>query len=243
MKFSIITATYNNEKSIRNTLLSLVEQKSVDFESVVIDGSSKDNTLKEISSIKIKNQLLISEIDNGIYNALNKGINLSTGEIIGFLHSDDTYPHADVLRKVHDCFHSTGADIVYGNLYFLNSTKIKVVRKWKSGLLKANSFSCGWMPPHPTVFVKKNVYQEVGLFNEQYKISGDYDFILRSFMNKNYKIRYLQENIYNMTLGGASSNHLIKFKEDYSIMKKYFNYPLLVIIAKVLRKVPQLIIR
>ena len=246
MKFSIITATFNSEEYILDSLKSLNEQSYKTFESIIIDGGSSDNTIENIRTINICDQTILSEKDNGIYDALNKGIKMSSGDIIGFLHSDDAYANSNVLMNISNEFKKNNSDIVYADLVYVDknlSSKIK--RTWIGGKFLDNSFHYGWMPPHPTIFIKKDIYKEFGYFDATLNISGDYDLILKIFLNKRRKLRvsYLNQKIYHMKVGGASNNHLQKFKEDYIVLRRYFNFPIFVLFCKILRKLPQIFIR
>ena len=175
MKISIITACFNSESTILDALNSLKSQEYKNIEHIVIDGASTDKTLEIINNNKIANSVIISEPDNGIYEALNKGIRASSGEIIGFLHSDDLYGNSKVLKNVADKFSQIRTDAVYGDLNYVRHADVgKIIRQWQTRDFSRDWFKYGWMPPHPTVFLKKDVYDRFGLFEETFKISGDY---------------------------------------------------------------------
>lgn len=224
MKISIITAVYNNESTIASCVQSVLSQKYDNIQHVIIDGNSADNTLNIIESINDTNRILISEKDKGIYDALNKGIKVSTGDVIGLLHSDDTFYDENVIPLIAETFKNTDAEIVYGNLiYVKKEDPTKVIRYWQSNDYSLNLLKKGWMPPHPTVFVKRKVFEEVGYYNLSYKIAADYDFIIRIFKENKYKTTYIPSIITSMKLGGASNksikNIIKKSKEDYKIIK------------------------
>jgi glycosyltransferase len=208
MKVSIITATFNSASSIRDTLESIRNQSYPDIEHIIIDGGSSDDTLQIIAGYPHVSKI-ISEKDQGIYDAMNKGIAQASGDIIGILNSDDFYAHhniiADTLKKIE----SENADLLYADLEYVDKIKTnKVIRLWKSGKYSEKSFLMGWMPPHPTFFVKKQVYENYGNFNLQLKTSADYEIMLR-FMHK-YKLKtaYLPQVIVKMRMGGASNKSL-----------------------------------
>lgn len=247
MKITIITVVFNNKDLIKNAIDSVGCQKDVEVEHLIIDGASTDGTLEYIKSLNIPNLKVHSEKDKGIYDALNKGISKASGDIIGILHSDDFYTSESVLKKIHDLI-QTGSDVIYADLeYVQRDDTNKIFRKWKSGNFNKTNLMFGWVAPHPTVFVKKSVYNEIGLFNLDYRISGDYDFILRVFLNKKFKVTYLPETVVKMRLGGESTKSLKSYwkgsKQDYSIAKKHFLFPLITVFSKVTRKIPQLIFK
>ena len=247
MKISIITATYNSRKNISTAINSLNEQTYSNIEWIIVDGASKDNTVELITADFKGNLHTISEKDNGIYDALNKGINKATGDIIGFLHSDDLLATSDILKEIADIFRQNDVDGVYGDLQYVKKEKIcHVIRHWKSQEFNSSFLNKGWMPPHPTLFLKKDVYEKHGQFNLDYKIAADYDLILRIFNDPILKFHYLSKVITKMRVGGASNrslkNILQKSSEDYRALKKNnLNNPAKVLALKNLRKVSQFI--
>jgi glycosyltransferase len=218
MKISIITACFNSAKTIRETLESVKSQDYTNVEHVVIDGLSTDGTLDIVR--KYPNVAsVISEKDEGIYDAMNKGLNLATGEIIGILNSDDVYIDSKVLYDVAKIFQDHTVDACYADLQYIDEADVnKVVRNWKSGNFNKNSFLYGWMPPHPTLFVRRRVYDRAGLFNVGFRCSADYEFMLRVFLRYDFTIRYLPRVTVKMRTGGisnASISHRIHAnKED-----------------------------
>lgn len=231
MKISVITVCFNSEKTIRDTLESMNIQKYKDFEYIIIDGLSTDKTLEIVEEYKDKlNLKIVSEKDNGLYDAMNKGIKIASGEIIGILNSDDWY-EKNTLSLVNDFFeHHYDCDILSGamNLQTFNKKKIKTI--YKTTLLKIKKE----MPVnHPATFVRKEVYNEIGGFNLKYKVSADYDFICRAYVN-NKKFYFIDKVLTNMRLGGLTGGgdggtKSIKIamntaKDDYEIVKKYFCY-------------------
>lgn len=219
MKVSIITATYNSASTVADTLESVKVQTYPFIEHIVVDGLSKDNTL-ELVQASNHVQKIISEKDQGIYDAMNKGIALSDGAIIGILNSDDFYAHENVIQEVVKLFETTNCDAVYGNLIFVHPDNPKrILRKWIAGGYDVNLFLKGWMPPHPTFFVRKSVYEKFGTFNTTLKSSADYELLLRFLFMHQIKVAYLHDVLVHMRSGGQSTksiqNRIRAHKEDY----------------------------
>lgn len=247
MKISLITATYNSEKNIKDCLRSIAEQSYHNIEHIIIDGGSQDKTL-EIVKASPSVTKYISEPDHGIYDALNKGIKKASGDIIGFLHSDDMLNSKDIVKKIMEEFNSDkNINGIYGNLLFVDSKNTnKIERFWQSAKFKRYKIKNGWMPPHPTLFLKKEVYQKFGQFDISFKIAGDYDFMLRVMNDKKINLSYIPEVITKMRMGGIStgrvSNILTKSKEDMRALKNNgIHFPFSVLAIKNLRKLPQLL--
>lgn len=245
MKVSIITASRNSEDFIKKTISSVNKQTYQEIEHVFIDSESSDKTLKIINDTSIRQNILISEKDAGIYDALNKGVNNSSGDIIGFLHSDDFYSDQHSINEIVKKFQENEeAEMVYGDLNYISRfDENRVVRKWISGDFSINKMKLGWMPPHPALFVKRELFLNLGLFDLNFKIASDYESIVRFLYHHKRKICYLPKTIINMRLGGASNsnlnNILTKMNEDLLIMKKYrLPYPI-TIIGKNLSKIKQ----
>lgn len=239
MKVSIITATYNSASTLTENIHSVQSQTYKDIEHIIIDGASTDDTVsiaKSFSHIRF-----ISEPDRGIYDALNKGIECASGDIIGFLHSDDLFSDRYTIEHITEAFSRHEADGVYGDLLFVESaTSHKVVRTWKSSPFKKHSVQFGWMPPHPTLFLHKNIYAKFGLFSLDYKISGDYDFLIRVMKDRSLNLHYLPEVITYMRVGGVSTGQFRKkmacAAEDYRVLKhNRVSFPLFAIGMKSLR--------
>lgn len=226
MKVSIITATYNSATTIAACMDSVLNQSYTDIEYIIMDGGSEDDTVKFITEAAKLNPNVIfkSEPDKGIYDALNKGIARATGTIIGFVHSDDFLADTDVISSIVETFKTEHADGVYGNLHYVAFDNTdKIIRNWISKPYKKKLLKKGWMPAHPSLFLKKEIYDTYGLFNMNYKIAADYDFILRVFQQKNLKFSYLEKTIIKMRVGGASNkslkNIVQKTKEDFKAIK------------------------
>lgn len=208
MKISIITSTYNSAGTIRNTLDSIASQTFPDVEHIIVDGLSVDNTLDVVAQYPHVSQV-ISEKDKGIYDAMNKGIMHATGDIIGILNSDDFYTYSEVIEDIHGLIITSGADYVYADLNYVDKLDTsRIVRKWRSGMFTASSFRNGWMPPHPTFFVRKDIYDRYGRFNLDMGTAADYELMLRFIVRHQCRGAYLPKIIINMRTGGAS-NHSI----------------------------------
>lgn len=219
MKVSIITATYNSERTIKDTLTSVKQQTYKNIEHIIIDGASKDKTINLINLYGHRGPLL-SETDKGIYDAMNKGVAMADGDIIGILNSDDFYSNSQVIEDVVAAFNTSDCEAVYGDLVFIDPNQTdKVVRKWVAGTYDKSLFYKGWMPPHPTVFIRKEVYEKHGMFNLKFKSSSDYELLLRLMVLKNIKVGYIPRVLVHMRTGGQStkslSNRLAAHKEDY----------------------------
>ncbi len=206
MKISIITATFNSASTIEDSLLSVINQDYENKELIIIDGGSSDETLSIIEKYKSAVSIIISEKDNGIYDALNKGISLATGDIIAILHSDDFYIHNHVLSKVIETFIAHKSESVYGNLIYVDRIDTNsIIRKWISGNYKHGKFIQGWMPPHPAFFVKKQCYDIYGKFNLSLRSSADYELMLRFLHKHKISTAYLNDFLVKMRIGGQSN--------------------------------------
>lgn len=209
LKISVITAVYNNHETISAALDSALDQAGVDIELVVIDGGSTDGTLEILRSYADRLHVLVSEPDRGIYDALNKGIQRASGEVVGFLHSDDLFADADVLSRIAAAFVDLGVGAVYGDLlYVRRDNPDEVVRYWRSGEYSERRMGWGWMPPHPTLYIRRYVYEQHGLFDTSFRIAADYDFILRTLGQNRLGVRYIPEVLVKMRVGGASNRSL-----------------------------------
>jgi glycosyltransferase len=242
---SIITASLNNKPTIAATIESVLSQSYQPIEYILIDGNSTDGTKDIIHSYLDNISKYISEDDLGIYDALNKGINLASGDIIGFLHADDTFANSGVISKVASLFQqSPDLWAVYGDLQFVSQKDpSRVVRTWKSKPFHKSLLAKGWMPAHPTLFLKKEVYNKFGLFDVQYKIAADYDFMLRVLSQPGFTSAYIPEVLIKMRMGGASTgkirNLLRKSLEDYRIIKRNKIGNFSTLICKIFSKITQ----
>jgi glycosyltransferase involved in cell wall biosynthesis len=225
MKISVITATFNSASTLESTLESFRSQEYKNKELIIIDGGSTDGSKEIIRNAGDVVQKWVSEPDQGIYDALNKGIRMSEGDVIGFLHSGDLYADSNVLQKIIIPFQESQVDIIYGDLRYVNKDKRKrVVRYWKSGEFHPGLIQKGWMPPHPTFYMRREIYASLGLFDLSFKIAADYDLMLRVLKNPGLKIAYIPEVLVEMETGGLSNGRLVnvirKSIEDYRAMRK-----------------------
>jgi glycosyltransferase len=245
MKFSIITVIYNSADTISDCLTSILNQTYPDIEYIIIDGGSSDSSIEKIRSCPNRVTKLISENDNGIYDALNKGIKNAGGDIIGILHSDDIMASDTIIEDVSNKFLQTSADIVYGDLDYVNRKDTNIiVRHWKSNPFDRSLIVKGWMPAHPAMFIRRDIFTKYGLYDLQYHISSDYDLILRLMQIRDIKFEYLPVVITKMRMGGVSNssikNILLKSLEDYTIMKKNgLKYPFITLLRKNISKLHQ----
>tara|TARA_Y100000385_G_scaffold288878_1_gene356682 strand:+ start:6482 stop:7237 length:756 start_codon:yes stop_codon:yes gene_type:complete len=249
-KVSIITATYNSASSLNSCLDSVVKQNHKDLEYIIIDGKSSDDTLSIVRDYQKKYPYikLISEKDSGIYDALNKGVQLATGDVLGFVHSDDLLANNHIVTDLVNQLQNEQLDGVYGDLQYVDKVNInKVIRLWKSCAFKTRLLKQGWMPAHPTFFLKKEVYEKHGLFDLTYKIAADYDFMLRVLRDNSLKFGYLPKVITKMRVGGASNrsfkNIIQKTKEDYKAIRSNQVGGVLSIIRKNTSKLKQFILK
>jgi glycosyltransferase involved in cell wall biosynthesis len=225
MKITIITAVYNARDTIAEALCSILNQGHLSTELVVVDGGSTDGTLEVIEQYSNEIDIKICESDDGLYDALNKGLRHASGDVIGFLHADDIYYDTQVLERVAHAFQDPKVDAVYGDLVYVKRESLgAVVRYWRSGKFEEKKIVLGWMPPHTTLFIRRNLYERLGYFDISYKISADYDFILRLLSLRDVFLVYIPDVFVKMRLGGLSNgsikNIVIKTKEDYSIIRK-----------------------
>jgi len=216
MKISIITICFNSENSISETFHSIKNQSFKDYEYLLIDGGSKDGTLN-IAKKQDHISKIISEPDKGIYDAINKGIKNSTGDIIGFLNSDDTFYDKNSLQHIVDAF-DKDTDCIFGDLIYTDKND-KVKRVWKGSAFKKGAFKKGWMPAHPTFYCRRSIYEKLGLYDDSFKIAGDFELMLRFLEKHNIRSKYIPRTLVNMKVGGASNNGL---KSKLDILKEEF---------------------
>jgi glycosyltransferase involved in cell wall biosynthesis len=208
VKVSIITASFNSERTIRDTIQSVLNQSYEDIEYIIIDGDSDDNTKNIIS--EFSNQIkFVSEPDNGIYDAINKGIKLATGDIVGILNSDDFFPNNDVVKNVAFNFinNYNNIDLLYGDISFINIHH-KIIRHYSAKNFNNKLFMFGLMPPHPSVYIKRSIYLKYGLYISSFKIASDFELLLRYLKINNLRYLYINSTIVYMRLGGVSNSSL-----------------------------------
>ena len=225
LKISVVTAVLNRVDTIGAALASVHAQDWADTEHIAIDGVSTDGTLEILQKQRHRLAVLISERDRGVYDALNKGLKHCTGGVIGFLHADDIYAAPDVLSRVARFFDDPAVDGVYGDLEYLSRTGDRVVRRWRAGSFSPKRLTRGWMPPHPTFFARRQLYERTGGFDTQYRIAADYELLLRFLRGGNARVAYLPSVIVRMRLGGLSNRSLKsivrKSSEDYRAMRAH----------------------
>jgi len=205
LRVSIITATFNSASTIADTMQSVGEQDYPLIDHIIVDGASTDHTLQIIKEFA-HHISVISEKDEGIYDAMNKGIRAAKGDIIGILNSDDLYTDPYVISAIVDVFQDPAVQCCYADLQYVDYRNAKrVTRVWKSGYYKSSSFYWGWMPPHPTFFVRKSVYEQLGLYNHNMRSAADYEMMLRLLLNHQLKTAYIPKIIVKMRTGGVSN--------------------------------------
>jgi len=219
MKVSVITVAYNSVHTINDTMLSVLNQTHRNLEYVLVDGGSSDGTVELIRQYEQRIVRWVSEKDGGIYFAMNKGIDMASGDIVGILNSDDIYADDKVIEDVVSTFHSTNADIVYANLVYVERDNVNsIVRRWNAGNYKDGMFLSGWMPPHPTFFIKLEHYKRWGCYKTELRSSADYELMLRMIHKHKLKVAYLDRCIIKMRQGGQSNlslkNRMKANKED-----------------------------
>jgi len=225
MKISIITVVHNNKDAIQDTMNSVLSQEYDDLEYIVVDGASTDGTVEVIKeAVKRPPERIIkfiSEKDDGIYDAMNKGIQLATGEVVGLLNGDDVYADNLVLKKVAGVFANHSVDSCYADLVYVDKYNLdKVIRYWKSCDYQDGLFGKGWAPPHPTFFVRKKVYEEYGIFDLEYKLAADFELIVRFLGKYGIPSVYIPNVLVKMRLGGATNKSIINIiKQNLEICR------------------------
>lgn len=246
MKFSIITTVLNGIPFIKDCTRSVAGQTYEDIEYIVIDGGSTDGTLDAIRAREDVVSKWVSGPDSGMYGALNRGIAMASGSVIGFLHADDVYAHERVIEKVAAKLKDTDADSCYGDLIYVGrQDNDRIVRRWKSREYRRGLFRHGFMPPHPTFFVKKSVYDKHGLFDLSFRISADYELMLRFLERHGVSTCYIPEVLVKMRTGGISNlsvrNILAKTAEDFRAWRDNgLSMGASAVALKNLTKIPQL---
>jgi glycosyltransferase involved in cell wall biosynthesis len=244
VKVSIITVCFNSAETIKDTIQSVLTQTYSNIEYIIVDGASKDGTRAILNQFKDKLKF-ISEPDEGLYDAMNKGIAMATGDLIGILNADDIYQDEKVISNIVGSLNES--DAIYGDLVYVDfKNTSKVIRYWKSGGYTENAFRKGWMPPHPTFFVRKEVYQKYGVFNTSLKTSADYEIMLRFIHKNKIKLSYYPSIVTRMRVGGQSNsslkNRVKANKEDRLAWKLNGLKPgVFTLYAKPLRKLGQFI--
>ncbi len=238
MKISIITVVYNNSRFIESCINSVINQSSQNCEYIIVDGGSTDTTTQIVAKYKDKISKFISEPDEGIYDAMNKGINMSSGDIVGFLNSDDIYASSNILELVANYFINNDIDCCYGDLVYVSRDDInRVIRNWNSCEFDPELFSRGWHPPHPTFFVKKSVYEKYGVFDTKFTIGADYALMLKFLIKHRISVKYIPEVLVRMRVGGSSNKNLFNiFKANIECYRAWKEYGLTVSPLFIFRK-------
>lgn len=248
MKISVITAVWNSETTVAEAIASVAAQTYPDVEHLVVEGKSTDRSLATIERAAHERMRLISEPDNGIYDALNKGIRNSTGNVIGFVHSDDFLAHDGVLEKIAAAFADPAVEAVFGDLVYVSQVDTsRVIRRWSTGAFNMRRLKFGWMPAHPTLYLRREVYERFGEFDDNMRISADYDFILRYFSQTTGKSVFIPEVFYKMRVGGVSNRNLVKIlqkmEEDMIAIRRNRVGGILTLTMKNLSKIGQFLLR
>lgn len=243
---SVITVSYNSAGTIAETLRSVAGQTWDAIEHIVIDGASIDGTQDIVRQQGMANIVLVSEPDQGIYDAMNKGLKLARGDWVGFLNADDAFAAPDVVADIAATIERTSADAVYGDLEFVDRKESqRVVRRWRSGPFVPAQLRWGWMPPHPTFYVRRSIVQSLGGFDTRFRIAADYDFMLRYLNEPGVKVAYLPRVMVHMKTGGVSGNQsmlavLRRNVESYRVLRKNRLGGVGALLWKNFRKLPQL---
>ncbi len=248
MKISIVTVVYNRADTIGQAIQSVQSQCYFDIEHIIQDGGSTDGTLGVIRDLGNANTCLISERDEGIYDAINRGISRSTGDIIGLMHSDDFFADDHVIERVASVMQDTKVDGVYGDLqYVAVDDPTRVIRHWRAGLFTKALLRKGWMPPHPTLYLRREVFDNWGLYDKEMRIAADYDAMLRYLNGGNVTLEYIPEVLVKMRVGGESNRTIgriiKKSREDFTAIRRNNVGGIGTLILKNLTKIPQFIFK
>lgn len=243
IKISLITVVYNAANTIERCIASVLAQNYSNIEYIIIDGGSTDDTLQIIDRYRSQISVFLSEPDKGIYDAMNKGIKLATGNIVGTLNADDHFGYDDALMDIANAFKQENIDIVYGNLDYVNPNG-SILRKWVAGKYVQGHFNWGWMPPHPTFYCKRELFEHFGAFDSAFGTAADYELMTRFIHLNKAKTYYLNKTIIKMSVGGVSNqNYINRYNAwifDHKAMKKNgVLFPSFAIVLKPLRKIFQ----
>lgn len=242
-KISIITVAYNAQNTIERCITSVLGQSFKNIEYILIDGGSTDNTTGIINKYGRNIDVVVSEPDLGVYDAMNKGISMATGDIIGTINADDFFADDSVIYHIAKVFTELDTDILYGDLDYIDPND-RIIRKWRSGKYKKGMFNWGWMPPHPTFYCKKKLFSDLGVYKLDYGSAGDYELMLRFIHQNNISVYYLNKVLVKMVIGGLSnknfSNRVEAIRFDLKAMKNNNIFlPMVTILFKPLRKIAQ----
>jgi len=249
LKFSIVTVVFDNQSYISDCLNSVSNQKYLNFEHIIIDGVSTDGTVDIIRNHKKGNTKVISEPDDGLYDAMNKGVQQSNGDIIGFLNSDDMLYNDNVLDSLVKAFYENDIYSCFGDLVYVDKDDTdKVIRYWRTGEYKVNAFRKGWHPPHPTFYVKRSIFEKYGLFDTRYKIASDYALMLKLLEKERISTYYIPKVLVKMRIGGVSNTNLLNiFKANMECYRAWkdngLNISPMILFRKPLWKVRQYFVK
>ena len=249
MKISIITVVWNNKETIKDAIDSVLGQTYKNIEYIIVDGASTDGTVEVVQSYGKKVDKFVSEKDKGLYDAMNKGIGLSTGDIVGFINADDMLDSNDCIDSIVKVFKQSDVDIVYGDKVYINPADTsKQVRYWKAGEFDRQKYKNGWMTPHLSTYIKKDLYDKYGGFRDDFKIAADYELMLRFIYKYNAKIKYLPKVIAKMRAGGVSNSSFKNIAiSNYEVYKSWkvnnLSISPIIMIQKPLSKIKQFFIK
>ncbi|MCD2449766.1 glycosyltransferase [Methylicorpusculum oleiharenae] len=202
---SIITVCYNSVETIADTIASVASQQYSDYEHIIVDGASSDGTLDIVKNARSVTRY-VSERDEGIYDAMNKGISMATGNVIGILNADDVYANTEILQRISLKMERDSLDVLYGDIAFFSPNKPDVIkRRFSSAQFSPSKIAWGWMPAHPSLFIRRSVFEQYGFYKTDFKIAGDYEFVARIFKEGNLRYGYLPEVVVKMRTGGIST--------------------------------------
>ncbi|WP_179415188.1 glycosyltransferase family 2 protein [Mucilaginibacter sp. E4BP6] len=243
IRVSLITVTYNAESTIERCIRSVIAQNYQNIEYIVIDGASTDSTLQIINRYAQNIKIIISEPDKGMYDALNKGIKLATGDIVGILNADDYFASDDILTDVATVFMHSNTDVLYGNLDFVDVNET-IIRKWRTRAYKRGNFDWGWMPAHPTFYCRKSLFNSFGVYSLEHGTAADYELMLRFMHKTEVNAYFLDKVMVKMQCGGMSNKNPVSrikaWRFDLKAMRKNgIKFPLIALIMKPLRKMGQ----
>ena len=244
LTISVITAVYDAETTVAQAIASVAAQRHPHLEHLIVEGLSRDGSLAAVRAAAHPRMTLVSEADAGLYDALNKGIARATGDVIGFVHADDFLPHPDVLSQIAAAFADPAVEAVFGDLdYVAQGDATRIVRRWSTGAFHPARLRRGWMPAHPTLYLRRGVYDRIGGFDTSYGIAADYDLILRYFATTTARTVHLPQVVYKMRMGGVSNRDWRRIRqkmaEDWRAIRGNRVGGLMTLAAKNLSKIGQ----